>query len=119
MSGGGNGLVSEVTDSEFERAIAQNKGVVVVKFWAEWCGPCKRMATAVTEVAGDRDGDITFLSMNIESTNAYKKYNVGGVPTMVAFRDGQVVDKRVGGMTKDRLTEWCDSLIEHGSSSAS
>ena len=101
----------KVSDSDFETAVLKAEGPVVVDFWAEWCGPCKALSPIVDDVAGEMAGKVKVVKVNIdESPNAPTKYGVRGIPTLMVFKDGQVVDTRVGGMSKTQLTEWLESV---------
>lgn len=101
-----------VTDNDFESEILKAEGPVVVDFWAEWCGPCKAMSPVVDELAGEMAGKVKVAKINIdESPNAPTQYGVRGIPTLMMFKDGQVVDTRVGGMSKSQLSEWVESLL--------
>lgn len=102
----------KVSDAEFENAVLQAEGPVVVDFWAEWCGPCKALSPIVDEVAGEMAGKVKMVKVNIdESPNAPTKYGVRGIPTLMLFKDGQVVDTRVGSMSKSQLTEWLEASV--------
>lgn len=101
-----------VKDSTFEAEVLKAKGPVVVDFWAEWCGPCKALSPLVDEVATELQGKVKIVKVNIdESPDAPTKYGVRGIPTLMLFKDGQVVDTRVGGMPKSQLTEWISGRI--------
>lgn len=101
-----------VNDNEFESEVLQSDSPVLVDFWAEWCGPCKALSPLIDEIAGEMDGKIKVVKVNIEEApEAPTKYGVRGVPTLMLFKDGQVVDTRVGGMPKAQLTEWVESAV--------
>lgn len=101
-----------VSDAEFESEVLQAGGPVLVDFWAEWCGPCKQLSPLVDEIAAEMAGKMKVVKVNIdESPEAPTKYGVRGIPTLMIFRDGQVVDTRVGGMPKSQLTEWISSRV--------
>lgn len=96
-----------VSDAEFENEVVNADKPVVVDFWAEWCGPCKALSPLVDEVADEMKDKVKVVKVNIdESPDAPTKYGVRGIPTLMIFKDGQVVDTRVGGMPKSQLTEW-------------
>lgn len=101
-----------VKDSNFEAEVLKADGPVVVDFWAEWCGPCKALSPLVDEVASELQGKVKIVKVNIdESPEAPTKYGVRGIPTLMLFKDGQVVDTRVGGMPKSQLTEWIQGRL--------
>jgi thioredoxin 1 len=96
-----------VSDADFEAEVLQAGGPVLVDFWAEWCGPCKQLSPLVDEIAQEMAGKVKVVKVNIdESPEAPTKYGVRGIPTLMIFRDGQVIDTRVGGMPKSQLSEW-------------
>ena len=84
----------------------------MVDFWAEWCGPCKAMSPLVDEIAGEMGEKLKVVKVNIdESPEAPSKFGVRGIPTFMIFKGGQVVDTRVGGMSKSQLTEWVEATV--------
>lgn len=102
----------KVSDSNFETEVLNANGPVVVDFWAEWCGPCKAMSPLIDELAGELGAKAKVVKINIdESPNAPTKYGVRGIPTFMVFKDGQVVDSRVGSMSKSQLNDWVQSVI--------
>ena len=101
-----------VNDSDFENEVLKADGPVVVDFWAEWCGPCKAMSPIVDEIAGEMNGKLKVVKINIdENPEAPTKYGVRGIPTFMVFKDGQVIDTRVGGMAKSQFSEWLNSTV--------
>jgi thioredoxin 1 len=102
----------KVSDTSFESEVLKASGPVVVDFWAEWCGPCKAMGPLVDELATTLDGQVKVVKVNIdESPNAPTKYGVRGIPTFMVFKDGQVVDTKVGSMSKGQLNDWVKSVL--------
>jgi thioredoxin 1 len=100
-----------VSDADFENEVLKAKGPVMVDFWAEWCGPCKALSPIVDEVANEIGGKMKVVKVNIdENPNAPTKYGVRGIPTLMVFKDGELVDTKVGGMSKTQLNDWLNSV---------
>jgi thioredoxin 1 len=93
-----------VTDSSFESEVEKSSGVVLVDFWATWCGPCKMIAPLVEQIAQENDGKITVGKLDVDvNGQTAMKYGVMSIPTLILFKDGQPVERLVGYMPKDRL----------------
>ena len=105
------GEVRAVTDSEFEATIGGNEWVLV-DFWAEWCGPCKMIGPALEEISDEMEGDVRITKLNIdENPSTPQKYGVRGIPTLLLFRNGEVVAEKVGALPKNQLSEWISQNI--------
>jgi thioredoxin 1 len=105
--------VKTFTDSNFDESIKQ--GVVLVDLWAEWCGPCRRLAPAVDALASEYDGRATVAKLNIdENPNTPSKYRVLGIPTLLVFKDGSLVDQLVGLREKAEIASTLDRHITVG-----
>ena len=101
-----------VTDQSFESEVLQADGPVVVDFWAEWCGPCKVMSPLVDQLASELGDKVKVVKVNIdENPNAPTKYGVRGIPTFMVFKGGQLVDTKVGSMSKTQLSDWISSSV--------
>jgi len=104
-------MAANVSDADFENEVLKADGPVMVDFWAEWCGPCKALSPIVDEVAGEIGDKIKVVKVNIdENPEAPTKYGVRGIPTLMVFKEGEIVDTKVGGMSKTQLSDWLDSV---------
>jgi thioredoxin 1 len=101
----GNGIV-EVTDANFDQDVLKSDQPVLVDFWATWCGPCRAIAPIVEELAKDYQGKIKVGKMDVDSNSATPmRYRVTGIPTLLVFKGGQVVDQIVGYKPKDVIAQ--------------
>ncbi|WP_419775431.1 thioredoxin [Ignavigranum ruoffiae] len=97
-------MVLDITDKDFENKTAE--GVVLVDFWAPWCGPCRMQSPVVDELAQEMDGQVVFFKMNVdEQTEVARSFGIMSIPTLIVKKDGQVVEKLVGFHDKNRLSE--------------
>ena len=96
-----------VTDQSFETEVLKASEPVLVDFWAEWCGPCKMIAPALDELAGEYAGRLTVAKVNIdENPTTPNTYAVRGIPTLILFKDGKPAATQVGALPKSRLKDW-------------
>ncbi len=101
-----------VDDKNFENEVINSDSPVLVDFWAEWCGPCKTLLPVVEELAGELGDKVKVVKINIEDApDTPTKYGLRGVPTLMIFKDGKVVDTRVGGMPKAQLSDWVNENV--------
>ena len=105
-------MTQAVSDNSFEKDVLHSNETVIVDFWAEWCGPCKALSPLVDELAAEMKGKAKIVKMNIdENPHTPTKYGIRGIPTLMVFKGGQVVNTKVGGMSKSQLAEWAESAI--------
>ena len=96
----------------FEVEVLKATGPVVVDFWAEWCGPCKQMAPHIEAVAGELDGKVKIVKLNVdENPDTPAQFGVRGIPTLMLFKDGKVAQTKVGALSKSQLSAFLDSSL--------
>lgn len=96
--------VIHLTDSTFDSEVLESQLPVLVDFWADWCGPCKMIAPAVEAIAAEYTGRLKVAKLDVDSNGASAmRFNIRGIPTLLLFKDGRVVDMRVGAAAKSDL----------------
>jgi thioredoxin 1 len=101
-----------VTDDSFRQEVLESGTPVLVDFWAEWCGPCKMVAPILDDIAREYAGKLTVAKVNIDENPATpNEYAVRGIPTMMLFRDGKLLDTKVGALPKGKLKDWIAGQI--------
>ena len=104
--------VQTFTDTNFDQSVLQSGQPVLVDFWAEWCGPCKRLGPTIDELASDYDGRLTIGKLNVDDNpNTAFKFQIRGIPALMLFKDGTVVESIVGLAPKEDLKKAIDRHI--------
>ena len=97
----------KLTDDSFETDVLKAEGLVLVDYWAEWCGPCKQIGPSLEEIASEMEGSLTVTKINIdENPTTPSSYGVRGIPTLMLFKDGEIRATKVGALPKNKIVEW-------------
>jgi thioredoxin 1 len=97
------GKLSDVTDATFKSEVLEAEGPVLVDFWAPWCGPCRVVHPVLEEIDAER-GDLKIVSINTdENQETTARYQVLSIPTLILFKDGEIIKKVIGALPKRRL----------------
>ena len=101
-----------VKDDNFDDEIKSSKVPVLVDFWAECCGPCKTIGPILEEIGAEKKDKLKILKLNVdENPQTPQKFGVRGIPTLMLFKDGNLVDTKVGGLPKNMLESWLESNL--------
>lgn len=97
-------MTVEVNDSNFEEVVIKSDKPVIVDFWAEWCGPCRMIGPIVEELSEDYKDQVVCTKLDVDSNpGVASKYGIRNIPTVLFFKDGEIVDKQVGAVPKSNL----------------
>ena len=104
--------VQTFTDSNFEQTVLQSGQPVLVDFWAEWCGPCKRLGQTIDQLASEYAGKVTIGKLNVdENPNTAIKFQIRGIPAVMLFKGGAIVESVVGLQPKEEFKRAIDKHI--------
>ena len=105
-------LIKITSDSSFEKDVIESKDPVLVDFWAEWCGPCKTIGPILEEISIEEKNKIIITKINIdENPQIPAKYHIRGIPTLMIFNKGNLLDTMVGIASKSSIKDWINSKI--------
>lgn len=100
-------MAHNTTDNSFEQEVLKANGFVLVDFWAPWCGPCRQLTPLVEELANEMKDKLAVYKLNIDDNPEIpSQYAIRGVPTLMMFKDGKIVDTKVGSLPKSALHSW-------------
>lgn len=102
----------QTKDENFENDVLKSDIPILVDYWAEWCGPCKQIGPILEEISDEKVDKIKIVKLNIdENPDIPQKYGVRGIPTLMLFKDGNLIDSKVGSMPKSLINEWLDNFL--------
>ena len=105
-------MAFEFTDANFKETALKDDTVAVVDFWAEWCGPCRMITPIIEELADEYNGKAVIGKVNVDhNPEVSMKYGIRSIPTILILKDGEIVDKQVGVVTKQALAEKIDAQL--------
>jgi len=105
-------MALELNDLNFDDKVLKSDKPVLVDFWAEWCGPCRMIAPMIEELASEYDGKATIGKLDVDNNQESSvKFGVRSIPTLLIFKDGEIVDRHVGAVGKDILAKSIDSNL--------
>jgi len=105
-------MAVEVNDANFEEVVLQSNVPVLIDFWAEWCGPCRIVGPLIEELSVEYEGKAILAKMDVDSNPVVpSQYGIRNIPTILFFKNGEVVDKQVGAVPKTVIAQKIDALL--------
>ena len=101
-----------VSESTFDEEVKKAGKPVLVDFWAEWCGPCRSVAPILEELSKELEGKLKIVKLDVDSNqNIAQTYNIRSIPALYLFKNGEVVDQRIGALPKHQLKAWLTEAV--------
>ena len=105
-------MTTELTDQSFAELVKSSDKPILVDFWAPWCGPCRQLTPIIENLAEEMKDKVTIAKINIDDhPDSAAKYNVRGIPTMILFKNGEILDTKVGALPKAALSKWIETAL--------
>ncbi len=102
----------QLSDSNFESEVINSQKPILVDFWAEWCGPCKMIAPELEKLAAEKNEQLRIGKLNVDDNReTAMKYSISSIPTLLLFKNGQIVKKLIGVMSKDKIITEISSFL--------
>ena len=101
-----------ITDENFEELVINSDKLVIVDFWAEWCGPCKQLSPTVEEVASEQKDNLKVCKMDVDTNREVAaKYGIRSIPTLIIFKNGEPAGTEIGALTKEQLEVFIKTIV--------
>lgn len=105
-------MAIEVNDANFDATVLKNELPVLVDFWAPWCGPCRAVAPIIDEISKEFEGKVAVCKVNVdEAQSAPNRFGIRAIPTLIVFKDGEVVDQVTGAVAKDNIVQMINKAL--------
>tara|TARA_Y100000741_G_C18100199_1_gene496475 strand:+ start:409 stop:729 length:321 start_codon:yes stop_codon:yes gene_type:complete len=99
-------------NTTFDQDILTQDFLILIDFWAEWCGPCKQISPILEEISEEKKDKVKIFKLNVdENREIAQKYGVSGIPTLMIFRDGKLIDTKIGSLPKSNIIDWIENNL--------